>query len=78
MSEGPAYLFLFWGKQMGKHTLVSWHECPTVTIMTLARTAASDADPCYLAHIIFNLAISINASCLNGQCQIQKDFLWVV
>lgn len=54
------------GKKMGKHTLVSWYECPTVTTMTLARTAEFDADSCYLAHIIFNLATSINASCLKG------------
>lgn len=64
MSDGPLYLFLFWGKQMEEHTLVSWYKCPTVTITTLGRTAESDADSCYSAHIIFSLAISINASCL--------------
>lgn len=51
VSEGPVCLFLFWGK----HTPVSWNECPTVTVTTLARTADSDADSCYIAHVIFNL-----------------------
>jgi len=47
---------------MGKHTLVSWYVCTAVTIMTLARTAEFHADSCCLAHIIFNLSISINAN----------------
>lgn len=62
MSEGAC---LFLGKQMGKHILISWYKCPTATIMTLARPVESDADSCYSTHIILNLTISTNASCLN-------------
>ena len=53
--RGLFIYFLVLGKQMGKHAVLSWYECPTVTIMTLARTAESDADSCCLAYIIFNL-----------------------
>lgn len=66
------------GTRINRWMLVPWYEWPTAIVMTVAWTAESDADFCYLAHVIFNLANSINPSSLKGWYQNQKDFLRIM